>query len=265
MRPEDIINLDDYPIADADAPERAALAARLKQRLDEDTFVTLPGFFRPAALERAVEDAMAARPNAFHNKSRRNCYLHRRGDESQPADHPRNILMDASTRMIAYDLIPPESPVKLMYHWPPMRDFVAAIVGAEALYESEDPLQPVNLLCYEDGDQSAWHFDSVNAFTMTLMLQAPEGGGEFQIVPNSRTDDDQNYGYVGRVVRGECPEAAVSVAREPGALCLFRGCNSLHRVAPVRGERMRIMGVFVYETAPGIVGEPEVNATVYGR
>lgn len=265
MQPEDIIDLDAYPIVDRDDPARADLVARLKRQLDEKMYVSLPGFFRPAALARAVEDALDARPKAFHNSSRRNCYLERRGDASLDADHPRNILMNASTRMIACDLIPADSPVKVMYYWRPMQEFVADIVGAETLYENEDPLQPVNLLCYEDGDQSAWHFDSVNAFTMTMMLQAPAGGGEFQIVPKSRTDDDQNYAYVGKVVRGECPDDAVSVARDPGALCIFRGCNALHRVSAVRGDRMRIMGVFVYENEPGVVGVPEVNATVYGR
>ncbi len=265
MRPEDVINLDAYPIQDRTSPKRAALVATLKRELDEKLYVSLPDFYRPDALARAVADAQAARPNAFHNKSRRNCYLHRQGDPSLPEDHPRNVLMDASTRMIAYDLIPDDSPVKLMYHWPAMRQFVAEIVGADTLYDNEDPLQPVNLLCYETGDRSSWHFDSVNAFTMTMMLQAPERGGDFQIVPNARSDDDQNYDYVGMVVRGECPDDAVSVARQAGSLCIFRGCNSLHRVSPVEGDRMRIMGVFVYEFEPGIKGEPEVNATVYGR
>jgi hypothetical protein len=54
------------------------------------------------------------------------------------------------------------------------------------------------------------------------------------------------------------------VGREPGALCIFKGCNSLHRVTPVSGNSLRIMGVFVYEFAPGVTGDPEVNATIYG-
>ncbi|NMM45629.1 hypothetical protein HH303_14125 [Rhodospirillaceae bacterium KN72] len=265
MRPEEVVNLDAYPILDRSSPKRAELVARLKRELDQNLYVSLPDFIRPAARDRAVADAMAAHPKAFHNKSRRNCYLQRKGDETLPGDHPRNILMDASTRMIAYDLIPGDCPVKTLYHWQPVRDFVAAIVGSETLYDNEDPLQPVNLLCYEPGDRSAWHFDSVNAFTMTLMLQAPEKGGDFQLVPNTRSDSDQNYDYVGAIVRGERPQDAVSVAREAGALCIFRGCNSLHRVSPVEGDRMRIMGVFVYESEPGVTGDPEVNATVYGR
>jgi alkylated DNA repair dioxygenase AlkB len=265
MRPEDVINLDEYPIDQFDSPRRAEMIARLRKELDDSQFVSLPDFIRPAARQQAVADAMTARPNAHHNRSQRNCYLHRSGDPSLPEDHPRNIMLDASSRMIAYDLIPDGSPVKTLYHWEPVRRMVAEIVGDQTLYENEDPCQPANLLCYEPGDKSAWHFDSENAFTMTLMLQASESGGDFELVPNTRSDDDQNYGYVQQVLKGECPQDVKAVAREPGSLCIFRGCNSLHRVSEVTGDSMRIMGVFVYETEPGITGDPAVNATVYGR
>ena len=141
---------------------------------------------------------------------------------------------------------------------------VGEIVGVDVLYDNEDPMQPVNALCYRNGDQSAWHFDSTNAFTMTLMLQAPHGGGRFEMHQNTRSDDDQNYDQVRRVVIGE-PEGVIEVGRQENALCIFRGCNSAHRVSPVEGDRLRIMGVFVYEDEPGIIGEPEVNETIYGR
>lgn len=265
MRPEDVVNLDAYPIADRDDPRRSALVARLKRDLDERQYVSLPDFIRPDARRRAVADAMEALPRAHHNCSERNCYLQRTGDPSLPDSHPINTLMSASMRMMAYDIFSDESPVKTLYHWAPVRDFVAEIVGSDTLYDNDDPCQPVNLLCYRTGDRSAWHFDSVNAFTMTLMLQASEAGGDFEMVPNTRSDSDQNYDYVAHVLRGDRVADTVQVAREAGALCIFRGCNSLHRVSPVVGDTTRIMSVFVYETEPGVVGDPEVNATVYGR
>lgn len=265
MRPEDVVNLDAYPILDRANPTRAALVKRLRDELEGKQYVSLPDFIRPEARAQAIADAIEARPRAHHNNSNRNCYLHRERDPSLPDDHPYNIMLDASMKMLAYDRFSETSPVKTLYHWEPVRQFVADIVGVERLYDNADPCQPVNLLCYETGDKSAWHFDSVNAFTMTLMLQASEAGGEFEMVPNTRTDDDQNYDYVRRVVTEQCPEDAVSVAREAGSLCIFRGCNSLHRVSPVEGDTTRIMGVFVYENEPNVVGDPEVNATVYGR
>lgn len=60
------------------------------------------------------------------------------------------------------------------------------------------------------------------------------------------------------VLHGERDDTIVSVGREPGALCIFRSCNSPHRT-------MRIMGVFVYEREPGVLGDPEVNETIYGQ
>jgi len=265
MKPEDVVNLDLYPITDRASPDRAALIARLKRDLDAQQYVSLPDFIRPRARDRAVADAMAALHRAHHNSSNRNCYLQQTGDPALPADHPRNIMLEASSRMLAYDSFPDDCPVKTLYHWAPVRQMVAESVGSEPLYDNEDPCQPVNLLCYQRGDRSAWHFDSVNAFTMTLMLQASEAGGDFEMVPHTRRDDDQNYDYVQRVLTSQRPADAVAVARSAGALCIFRGCNALHRVSPVEGDRMRIMGVFVYEREPGITGDPEVNATVYGR
>lgn len=265
MKPEEIVNLDAYPINDPQSPARAALIARAKAHLDMHQYVALDDFIQPEALAQSVRDAVEALPNAHHNSSQRNCYLHRTGDETLPADHPRNLMMEASSRMLAYDRFADDSPVKTLYHWAPVRQMVADIVGEETLYDSADPCQPVNLLCYKTGDRSAWHFDSSNAFTMTLMLQAPDSGGDFELVPNTRSDTDENYDYVRQVVTGACPEKSVAVARSPGSLCIFRGCNSLHRVSPVGGDVMRIMGVFVYETEPGVVGDPAVNETIYGR
>jgi hypothetical protein len=263
------MDLEAYPIAGPDgpagaAPERATLVKRLRAELDRKQYCVLPAFMRRGAREQAVADAMAARPLAHHIRDRRNCYLQRNHDPSLAEDHPRNLLFDTSSRMIAYDLIPANSPLKTLYHWAATRRLVADIVGAEALYDNADPYQPANMLCFEDGDRSSWHFDSGNAFTVTLMLQAPEAGGAFEMVPNARSESDPNHDYLRAVLQGERDQDIAEVAREPGSLCIFRGCNSLHRVSPVRGGTLRIMGVLVYETEPGVIGDPEVNETVYG-
>lgn len=264
MHGADVVNLVRYPIADAEDPRRIGLMTRLRAELETRQYCTLPDFVTAPALELAAAQAVALRPAAFANDARRNCYLQRQGDPALPADHPRNVMLRASTRMVACDQIPAPSPLKALYHWDAVRTFVAGIVGVPRLFPNEDPYQPVNVLCYEPGDESAWHFDSDNAFTMTLMLQAPDSGGAFELVPGSRSDADPNEAFLTEVLAGRRPDAVVEVAREPGTLCIFRGCHALHRVAPVSGSRMRIMGVFVYETEPGVIGDPEVNETVYG-
>ncbi len=262
--PHEVINLETYPIADAKAPAFADLVSGLRGELDKQQYVVLPGFIQPAARKRAIAQIEGVLDQAHHISSDRNCYLQRSPDPSLPDDHPRNLFLPTSSRMLAADLLPPESPLRALYFWDNVRQLVAGIVGVDELYENEDLLQPVNALCYRDGDQSAWHFDSFNAFTMTLMLQAPEQGGRFQMVPDIRSDADPGHERIAGIMRGG-REGVIEIGREEGALCIFRGSNSLHRVSPVRGDRLRIMGVFVYEDVPGVVGDPEVNETVYGR
>ncbi len=264
MRPEDVVDTDTYPINNPGDPRRSALIRDCRNQLESQQYCVLPGFIRPAARAQAVSDAEASLALAHHNSARRNCYLYRQPDPSLPEDHSRNTFFDASTKMIAYDLIPDPSPVKTLYHWQATRQMIAEIVGVDELFDNADPYQPANLLCYQTGDRSSWHFDSENAFTVTLMLQAPERGGAFELVPNTRSETDPNEDYLREVLQGQRQEDHVEVAREEGALCIFRGCNSLHRVSPVEGDTMRIMGVFVYETEPGVIGDPQVNETVYG-
>jgi carrier-protein-independent halogenase WelO5-like protein len=259
----DIIDLDRYPLA-GDTAKRATLLKSLKSDLDQYQFCALPNFFRPAALAQVVAEASANRAKANDNNSLRNCYFEQIENPDLPKDHPRNIMHNTGNRMLGYEHVPKGSPIRLFYHWPEIRRMVAEIVGAVQLFENEDPWQPANILIYEPGDLSAWHFDSTNAFTMTMMLQAPDAGGAFELVPNTRTDTDQNYDYVQQILLGKRDQDIVEVGRNPGELCIFRGCNSMHRVSEVKGTTRRIMGVFVYEDKPGVIGDPVVNATVYG-
>ncbi|MCP5082669.1 MAG: hypothetical protein GY948_13360 [Alphaproteobacteria bacterium] len=262
-----IVNLAAYPIADTKAPARAQTVERFRNELESRQYCVLPGFVLPEMCDQLVKEVRQRLPNAYGNNSRRNCYLQRQGDSTRPDDHPSNKLFDASYRMLAYDLFDEGSLLRSLYTWEPLRAFVADIVGAETLHLSEDPYQPANVLCYGPGDRSAWHFDSTSAFTMTLMLQAAEAGGDFMISPHTRNeagqDDAGKLQKLRSVLDGD-ETHVVTVPREPGALVIFRGCTSVHCVSPVEGDTDRLMAVFVYEDEPGVIGDPEVNRTVYG-
>jgi len=253
-----------YPL-DAGGAALERIVADCRAQLDREQYCALPGFLLSEAITASAHEAAALRERANPARSERNCYLQRRGDPSLPADHPRNIMMPARYRMVAADLLPPESNLKKLYFWQPFQAMVAAIVGVARLYPSEDRLQPVNVICYGPGDQSAWHYDSTNAFTMTLMLQAAEAGGVFELAPNTRRGpEDEDIPYMREVLTGG-RDRVRALSRAEGELTIFRGCNSLHRVSPVEGGRTRLMAVFVYEDRPGVTGDPEVNMTVYGR
>jgi hypothetical protein len=259
-----IVNARDYPIADRSNAARQELVERFRTELEENLYCVLPEFVTPEALAAMAQEAKDLQVHANHNNSLRNCYLHRQQDETLPDDHARNLQDRSSVRMIAYDQLAEDSVLKSFYNSESVRQLVSDIVNEGDLYVNEDPYQPANYVCYQSGDESSWHFDADNSFTMTLMIQPASIGGEFQMSPNSRSDSDQNYSHVSDVLRGERDDTIVSVGREPGALCIFKGSNSLHRVTPVEGDALRIMGVFVYEFSPGVVGDPEVNATIYG-
>lgn len=264
MKIENLLNLERYPLHDKNNPRRLNLVDQCKADLANQLYCVIPEIVLLEALEIMSEEASQLQSVSNHNNSLRNCYLHRQTDNSLPEVHPRNLQDRSSVRMIAYDQIPNTSPLKLFYHSDLVRELVAEIVNEGDLFDNEDPYQPANYVCYRDGDESSWHFDSDNSFTMTLMIQPADAGGNFEMSPNTRSLPDQNYEHVNDVLCGRRDDATISVGREPGALCIFKGSNSLHRVTPVHGDKLRIMGVFVYEFSAGVRGDPEVNETIYG-
>ena len=84
-----------------------------------------------------------------------------------------------------YDRIPEQSALRSLYNWDPLRDFVGQVLGKSSFHRSEDPFGACSINVFTDGGVHGWHFDE-SEFTITLMLQAPESGGEFEYVPAIR-------------------------------------------------------------------------------
>ncbi len=99
---------------------------------------------------------------------------------------------------------------------------------------------------------------------MTLLLQAPEAGGGFEYAPFIRTAEDENYAAVARVLEDRSDR--VRELRQPaGALVIFRGSRTLHRVTPAAGPRPRLAAVFSYSPQAGTVSDAHNRKTFYGR
>ena len=192
MQYQEIIDLEKYPVDQQGTEVYTDLVERLSLELDNKQICTLPDFMLDSCRCQELKSVQKSLPDANPARSYRNVYLERTRTEGLDDSHPRNILSEASYRMIGAHILAPDSALKQLYYWPRFQQFVADIVGQDTLYPSADPYQPVNVLCHQTGDKSAWHFDSSNAFTMTLMLQAPESGGAFELVPDIRSDDDPN-------------------------------------------------------------------------
>ena len=252
----DLVDLERYPLDDA------ALIAGCREALRREGAVKLDGFIRPDAVERMVADANEAVSRGYPNDATHNAYFDDEIDESLPEDHPRRIRVRSAQKAVAMDLLPADFAPKALYLSDEATRFMAAVLEKDVLYRSEDPLDGCNMTVYEAGDELGWHFDQ-SEFSVTLMIQRAEHGGDFQYAPMVRTPDDERYDDVRAVLQGEAP--AKVLPSEPGTLAFFRGRYSLHRVPPVGGATPRMNSVLTYVSEPGHKLSPMAQQMYYGR
>ena len=131
MEITDIVNLDSYPIIDSDGPSAVSLRDRCRRDLAKNRVCAIPDFVTVDALDVMAAEAVRMQEAAYHNNSLRNCYLHQQKDPSLPEDHVRNLQDRSSVRMIAYDQLASDSPLKTFYQSDAVRKLVAGIVGRE--------------------------------------------------------------------------------------------------------------------------------------
>jgi hypothetical protein len=257
----DVVDLDRYPLDKPASPAWRDLVARCRDDLARTGMFDLPGFLRPEAVDRAVA-ALAPRwrDESFVHARRHNIYFRPR-IEGLPADHPALREVETVGHTLCGDQI--DGDILALYEWPPFAAFLAATLGKPALHTMDDPLARVNAMEYRTGEALNWHFDR-SEFTTTLLLQSPEGGGVFQYRSGLRSDDDPNYEGVARLLDGADPEMR-SLALVPGALNVFRGRNTAHRVTPVEGGTPRRVLVFSFYEEPGVRFSPETQKGFYGR
>jgi hypothetical protein len=108
-----------------------------------------------------------------------------------------------------------------------------------------------------------WHYDSTD-FVVSLAVQASEAGGEFECARRIRSDEDENYDAVARVLGGDLRDVEV-FPFTPGTLMVFQGRHSLHRVSPVRGPRPRYVALMGFDTKPGTTSSDLLKRVRYGR
>ncbi|MEL6983765.1 MAG: 2OG-Fe(II) oxygenase, partial [Actinomycetota bacterium] len=181
-----------------------------------------------------------------------------------PDEHPFNRQVASSKGLLADDQISAGSPLRELYDDPSFRDFVARVVGVDRVHPYADELSSVNVHFASAGRELGWHFDN-SSFAVTMLVQAPEGGGVFEHVPAVRNAEtgDPAYDRVEAVLDGHEPVETLSF--DPGSLVLFRGRNALHRVTPVEGARTRMLVVFAFNDEPGVRLSDSALTTFYGR
>jgi hypothetical protein len=261
-RAQDLIDLALYPIDRLASPDGRQLVTDCRRRFGGDGALVLAGFVRADAIAAMRDEALTLAPLAHLGEKRHNVYLIDR-DPQFPDEHPRNRSQRTQISTVADDLIPRDSRLRALYDWPPLRSFLAAVLGQPALHPYADPLASLNVTIGRPGEQLGWHFDNAD-FATTLMLQDAESGGQFVYCPGVRTPADQGYTAVERILEGTYDDVR-RLPMAPGTLVLFRGRYALHRVTPIEGRRLRLMAVLSYDTEPGVMLSEATRKTFYGR
>ena len=162
-----------------------------------------------------------------------------------------------------HDQVPDRSPLRALYEWSDFQKFLEGVLGV-TVFPYADTLSSININYYEQGQQLGWHYDNAS-FAVTLMIQASEDGGEFEYLENVRNKEacDPGYQNTEAVIKGNLHPKTLAMGE--GALVLFRGRNSLHRVVPVRSERSRILVTLNFNTEPNVMLSELARMAFFGR
>ena len=174
-----IIDYTRYPISESESPILQEVINRARSELKDNGITLLRGFMLPSAIRQSILDTEEALPIAFRGTVDHSVYLEEGKENSVlEKDHARNILCRSSKCCVAHDQIKTNSPLNQLYMSPEMTEFVRILLHRDVLYRTADPLGALNVHVYRENDQLDWHFDR-GKFAVTLLLQAPAGGGCF--------------------------------------------------------------------------------------
>jgi hypothetical protein len=249
-----------YRLADPEA--RRAIVAGGRRQLRAEGFAMLPGFVTAEAARLMAEEGLATLARS-HRRDRMLGAYDREPEPDMAPDHPLRRRHPYCMHVTAMDLLSPTGPIRSLYDRDDLTALIADLLEEKSLHRCADPLLSCAVTLMGEGDQHGWHFDS-NDFVVTLLLQKPELGGEFEFCPGIRTDEDENFAGVAAAMDG----TASGLRRpsvEPGTLMLFRGKRSIHRVTPVAGPRRRVIAIFSYDRVPGMMFSDRTRLQAVGR
>jgi hypothetical protein len=257
---DDLIDSRQYPLADP--ATRRAIIEQGRAQLRATGFAALPGLITAETAALMAAEALAAVP-AAHRRDRLLPAYHDAPTSDMAQDHPLRRRHPYCMHVVATDLFPPSGMFRRLYESAALTALVADLLEEPSLHRCADPLLSCAATVMGEGDQHGWHFDS-NDFVVTLLLQKPDEGGEFEFCPGIRTDADQNFPGVAAVMDGNAPGLRQPRV-EVGTLMLFRGKYSLHRVTPVVGAGQRVIAIFSYDRRPGMMFSERTQLQAVGR
>ena len=260
MNPATLVALDRYPLTKLDTEFGNRFVAKLASEYRTDGFCHLPEFLTPHGLQVLQEEARNLEDQAFFVRDTHTVYLEKggAGNNGNPAEAPEATDVGS----VAYDLLPPDALLRGLYQWPSLKELIRLVLSKSTLHHFADPLGACSINVFRAGGRHGWHFDE-SEFTTTLMLQAPEQGGDFEYVPQIRGLPDEQA-LVGGVLDGE-REGVCRLPFTEGSLLIFGGRQTLHRVTEVSGNVSRLVPVLCYTEQPNQLNSDAVREYFWGR
>jgi len=257
----DPVNLKRYPIANLHTSQAIAFANNCREEYLRTGLCMLPDFILPNAIGMLAGEANAVTHRAYFCKNTHNAYL-TDIDSTLPEDDIARRQERTFVGSVAYDHLGDDSPLKRLYLWDPLKDFIGYVLGKERFYRFADPLGACSINVFVDGGEHGWHFDE-SEYTVTLMLQSPTSGGAFEYVPQIRGLPNEKQ-WVGKILDGD-RTGVVELPFTPGTLLIFGGNQTLHRVTRVAGDIPRLVPVLCYGERPDLVNSESVRKLFWGR
>ena len=252
-----ILNTKSHPIDDLE------YRSKCKSMLDQDGVLVLKNFLISDSIRSILEEAIQQERLAYYCVNEHNVYLEP-FDDNYHKSHPRNKTVISSKGCITDDQVPKGSALRDLYDSEDFKDFLCSVLNEESLYKYDDNLSSINIHYAKTGQELGWHFDN-SSFAITLLIQKPEAGGEFEYVRDFRNskNNDNNYDQVLDLINGQCKPK--KLAMENGSLVLFRGKDAIHRVTPTVGDRTRILSVLAYNSEPNVKLSETARMTFFGK
>lgn len=260
----DLIDLDRYPLDKLSSQDGSQLTETIRASLNKNGSCSLTGFVKEAVIKQMAAEAETLQQLAYAGPTEVSPYFfnYDLGKGSEIAeDHPLKRKGKRNLSQVATDLIPENHLLCRLYYSSVITDFLSQVLQ-QPVYRNQDKYQSLNISMMNNGGCQQWHFDSGPMVT-TLLLQAPEAGGVFEYVPELRSDENENFEEVRKVLDGDLSRAR-QIKLEAGTFSLFRGHYSMHHVTEVQGDRTRIQAILGFSTRPDLHGNLESSILHYG-
>ena len=258
-----IVNLNTYPISNDESTSYQYIVKSSRSQLDRQGFVKLPCFLQAEIINKLTSSILELeqRGIGFYSNNSHNVFLEddingsisSESTSSPPSSlNPQRIQLKSSKLILnAHDLAAHTSDLNDLFTSQFFINFISSILQTK-LYPSTDPYGKFYGNIFHKGDGLHWHFDR-SEYSISLILQPAEEGGEFQFASDSR-EVVQNWDTMPLDVE-EVLEKHSKILHRPalssGDMYIFRGQNSLHRVSQItNGTRINI--ILTYNTKQNV-------------